>query len=149
MPKMRKMAFIVLMGILLSSCGKVSSPKPYGYYRIAMPDTSYVDFGAQYPNYPYTFALSANAVVQPRADEPYWINIYYPMSHLKQTPEASQKHYPPAATSNYQCSPASVRPSPSERGCPSGRRSQVSTRNQRAPPSKQSLYKTTISCPQN
>ena len=44
-----------------------------------MPDTSYVDFGAKYPNYPYTFALSANAVVQPRADEPYWINIYYPM----------------------------------------------------------------------
>ena len=42
-----------------------------------------------------------------------------------------------------------VRPSPSERGCPSGRGSQVSTRNQRAPPSKQSLWKTTISCPQN
>ena len=30
--------------------------------------------------YPYTFALSRNAVVQPRTDvsEPYWINLYYP-----------------------------------------------------------------------
>ncbi|MBO7458704.1 MAG: gliding motility lipoprotein GldD [Paludibacteraceae bacterium] len=66
--------------IAFVACGNVSSPKPYGYYRIAVPDTLYVDFASQFPRYPYTFALSQNAVVQPRTDtdEPYWINIFYP-----------------------------------------------------------------------
>ena len=67
---------IVLLSCI--SCSKVSTPKPYGYYRISVPDTSYMDFAAIYPTYPYTFDLSRNARVQPRNDEPYWINIYYP-----------------------------------------------------------------------
>ena len=79
-PKMRKIVQIVLLGVLLVSCGKASTPKPYGYYRITVPDTAYSDFAAQYPSYPYTFALSQNAVVKPRldAEEPYWINLFYP-----------------------------------------------------------------------
>ena len=70
------------------ACGNTSVPKPYGYYRITVPDTAYIAFdnyqlstaNSQLSTYPYSFALSANAVVQPRvdADEPYWINIYYP-----------------------------------------------------------------------
>jgi len=77
---MRKWLYICLGVIAFTACGNVSSPRPYGYYRIATPDTSYVSFASQYPGYPYTFALSRNAVVQPRtdADEPYWINIFYP-----------------------------------------------------------------------
>lgn len=69
-----------LMVVLLVSCGKASTPKPYGYYRITVPDTAYSDFESQYPSYPYTFALSQNAVVKPRldAEEPYWINLFYP-----------------------------------------------------------------------
>jgi gliding motility-associated lipoprotein GldD len=59
-------------------CTKVSTPKPYGYYRISTPDTSYVPFSSQYPAYPYDFALSSNARVQVRSEEPYWINIWYP-----------------------------------------------------------------------
>ncbi len=69
------------------ACNNVSTPKPYGYYRIAVPDTSYIDFatsrlspsiGEPEGAYPYTFALSRNAVVKPRAEEPYWIDLYYP-----------------------------------------------------------------------
>ena len=81
---MRKNYFLGLLfgGIFfvfsVTSCSKVSTPKPYGYYRITLPDTSYVDFETLYPDYPYTFDLSQNAVVQPRNDEPYWINVYYP-----------------------------------------------------------------------
>ena len=81
------------------------------------------------------------------------------MSHLKQTPEASQKHYPAAATSNYQCSPASVRQLPllQERV---GVRSWESLPPLRGgqgeyipPPSSpaqsaSTLWKATISCPQ-
>ena len=75
------------------SCSNNYTPRPYGYYRISVPDTAYTDFqlaqrqalsrNDQRPstNYPYTFALSKNAVVKPRkdVDEPYWINIYYPV----------------------------------------------------------------------
>ena len=66
--------------LAFASCGKTNTPKPYGYYRITMPDTSYVDFASQYPQFPYDFALSRNAQVQRRNEpgEQYWINLYYP-----------------------------------------------------------------------
>jgi len=73
--------------VLFVSCSSPSVPKPYGYYRITTPDTSYADFkistgNCQLPTsgFPYTFALSRNAVVRPRTDqsEPYWVNLYYP-----------------------------------------------------------------------
>ena len=80
---MRKWLYICIGVLTLTACGNVSSPRPYGYYRITVPDTAYSDFQLSTPNsklYPYTFALSRNAVVQPRTDvdEPYWINVYYP-----------------------------------------------------------------------
>lgn len=66
--------------LAFASCGKTNTPKPYGYYRITTPDTSYVDFASQYPQFPYDFALSRNAQVQRRNEpgEQYWINLYYP-----------------------------------------------------------------------
>ena len=71
--------FLILNLLLFAcaSCNNNYTPRPYGYYRITTPDTAYVDFNSSFP---YTFALSRNAVVQPRTDvsEPYWINIYYP-----------------------------------------------------------------------
>ena len=80
--------FSIFNLVLLSciACTKVSTPKPYGYYRITVPDTAYIPFdnfqfsifNFQFSSYPYTFALSKNAKVQLRNDEPYWINIYYP-----------------------------------------------------------------------
>lgn len=78
---MRKIGFLILLvALLFAACSKQETavPKPYGYHRIAFPDTAYVDFGSQMKGYPYTFALSRNAVVQTRSEEPYWINIYYP-----------------------------------------------------------------------
>ena len=66
------------MGLCGACSKKAGAPKPYGYYRIATPDTAYVPFEAQYPRYPYTFALSRNAQVEVRREEPYWINICYP-----------------------------------------------------------------------
>ena len=83
----RKIVVLCVVGIVLMACGKVSAPKPYGYYRITPPDTAYIPFAnaqifkssnRQISSYPYNFALSVNAQVQPRTDEPYWINLYYP-----------------------------------------------------------------------
>ena len=75
-----KIAIINLLLITCVACSHVSAPKPYAYFRITTPDTAYVPFESRYANYPYNFALSKNAVVQPRtdADEPYWINLFYP-----------------------------------------------------------------------
>ena len=82
--------------VVLVSCTKTNTPKPYGYYRITVPDTAYIQFedyslspfhtasadrkNIQLSSYPYTFALSQNAIVMPRldAEEPYWINLFYP-----------------------------------------------------------------------
>lgn len=77
---MRKLYYIFAALMVFSACGKVNTPKPYGYYRIAVPDAYYVPFEVRCPNYPYTFEISQYAVVQPRLDveEPYWINIFYP-----------------------------------------------------------------------
>ena len=82
---MRKIVVLCIVSILCLACSKVSTPKPYGYYRITPPDTAYIPFDKspitndQSPiNYPYNFALSVNAQIQPRPDEPYWINLYYP-----------------------------------------------------------------------
>ena len=77
------LAVSALALLLCVSCSKGNTPKPYGYYRISVPDTAYIPFSLSWEEgrgeaYPYTFALSKNAVVQPRNDEPYWINIYYP-----------------------------------------------------------------------
>ena len=74
----QKIVPVLLLVMAMVSCGKATAPKPYGYYRITVPDTAYTDFASLYLRYPYSFALSQNAQVQPRADEPYWINIYYP-----------------------------------------------------------------------
>ena len=74
---------VLLLMLTCMSCSRVSTPRPYGYYRITPPDTAYVPFSSYAPElqrYPYTFALSKNAEVEQRndVDEKYWININYP-----------------------------------------------------------------------
>lgn len=64
---------------VLSSCGGSSAPKPYGYVRLAMPDTCYAD--AVPAGYPYRFDVSCNAEVLPvrgEHGERYWIDLHYP-----------------------------------------------------------------------
>ena len=85
--RIRNFDFLIfnLMLITCVACNHVSTPKPYAYPRITTPDTAYIPFEISYIKhhtsnikYPYTFALSTNAVVQPRTEEPYWIDLYYP-----------------------------------------------------------------------
>ena len=66
--------------LVFVSCANINTPKPYGYYRITVPDTAYMPFEESCP---YSFALSRNAVVQPRADEPYWMDLWYPALDAK------------------------------------------------------------------
>jgi len=77
---------IVALGILLpvlAGCNKRYVPRPYGYYRITLPDTAYAVFSER--DWPYRFDLSSSAKVSYRTspDEKYWIDIEYPMLHAK------------------------------------------------------------------
>lgn len=67
---------LLLCLFILIGCKQRYVPKPRGYYRISIPDTSYQAF--PYPNYPYSFDLSSNAVAKPLNEEPYWMDIVYP-----------------------------------------------------------------------
>lgn len=69
---------ICLVALLCTACQGKSPQKSYGYFRIALPDTSYSDCELQ--GYPYAFRLSDNARVKEHArqGEKYWIDIEYP-----------------------------------------------------------------------
>ena len=66
---------LLLLLPLLCSCGKPVQPKPYGYFRLNIPDTSYT-------KYTYRdvceFMKSDNAVVELREDSN-WFNLSYEM----------------------------------------------------------------------
>ena len=74
---MRNRAFvycvIVVMAVVCAACGKRYVPKPYGYVRTYIPDTSYTRY-----NYfgICSFALSDNADVIEREDS-LWANLHY------------------------------------------------------------------------
>lgn len=73
-------SILLLCTLFCCSCNRVSVPKPYGYVRIAVPDTCYRPYKAKAP---YRFALSENAQVVPHSApaERYWIDIVYPSLH--------------------------------------------------------------------
>ena len=77
----RILVYVLILGALVStfiSCRRQPVPKPYGYYRIAIPDTAYTRF--DWKGYPYSFRLSTNAYVDvhEKEGEMYWIDIQYP-----------------------------------------------------------------------
>ena len=72
-------AVVVTVSILLTGCGERFVPKPYGYYRIDLPEHRYQAFEAA--DYPYSFTYSRAAKIEKRAgeaDEQYWLDVYYP-----------------------------------------------------------------------
>lgn len=78
--KKNRVLLAVLMAVLLGvSCGKRYVPRPYGYWRIEIPDTAYTAFAED--TLPYAFDLSDNAIAEPiKGDngERCWINVKYP-----------------------------------------------------------------------
>ncbi len=78
-PSIKKGIYVCMACILSLSaaCDKQSyTPKPVGYYRIALPQHQYRSFDTLFP---YQFEFSTLACRRPAAHpEPYWINIEYP-----------------------------------------------------------------------
>jgi gliding motility-associated lipoprotein GldD len=77
---MRNLLFIpILLAIVFfTSCQRHTTPKPTGYFRIAIPDTAYAY--TTLTGYPYQFRLSKNAyITENRTEgESFWIDISYP-----------------------------------------------------------------------
>lgn len=78
MKRVLSFALILLMVGVFGSCRRSVVPKPYGYFRIAIPDTAYTYCDLK--GYPYQFRLSDNAFVVERehSGDHYWIDIQYP-----------------------------------------------------------------------
>ncbi len=70
--------YACIIGMIASSCKDHYVPKPRGYYRIAIPDTSYTKLSAA--QLPYVFDLSDNAQLNLHTapTEKYWLDIIYP-----------------------------------------------------------------------
>ena len=78
-PRVRSNLYIVLVMCLgLCGCGQRFVPKPYGYFRVDLPEATYQAF--QEPDYPYTFRYSTLAEIRPKQEpgERFWLDVYYP-----------------------------------------------------------------------
>ncbi len=76
----------LLSGLL--SCNSDYTPKPRGYFKITFPAHEYQEFNK--PGYPYSFEYPKYAEViqdtsffESRPENPYWINIDFPMFHAR------------------------------------------------------------------
>lgn len=69
---------IAILAILLSSCHSGGIPKPYGYFRIDLPEHAYRAY--EDPQMPFVFDYSSAASVALRdgAGEGYWLDVVYP-----------------------------------------------------------------------
>lgn len=74
----RKIHLLLFSISLLVSCGETYMPKPYGYFRVDLPEHSYRVIDTL--NLPYHFELSkmARVVSRNQEGENFWIDIQYP-----------------------------------------------------------------------
>ena len=77
--KLKKNLFylVLLICFFFFACeGKIYTPKPRGYFRIDIPDTTYTQLKGQYP---YFFEYSNLAFIDSlKYREQYWVNLVYP-----------------------------------------------------------------------
>jgi len=72
-------AMVVLMLLMLASCHENYTPKPRGYFRIDLPESSYVKFDSVGFPYSFEYPVYASVSSDPYApDQKYWLNINYP-----------------------------------------------------------------------
>ncbi len=77
-------ALVAVACIWLSACGRTYSPRPYGYFRIDLPEHEYVRFDSA--GFPFAFECPVYGRVVPDDDadaEKYWINVSFPRFRCK------------------------------------------------------------------
>lgn len=82
MNRLRYILPFSLLTLLLASCGKSYVPKPFGYFRIALPEHRYQSFSR--PEYPFHFEMADVAEVQERpGNGGLWFDIFYPSMNAR------------------------------------------------------------------
>lgn len=73
-----RLIVLLLVAFGMLSCGRYSQPRPYGYYRIDVPEYNYQQLTLK--GYPYRFEFAGIAYIDTTVDhaEPYWMDIVYP-----------------------------------------------------------------------
>lgn len=76
-------SYIFISCLAFLTCCSNYMPKPRGYFRITLPEKSYVSYSEK--GYPYTFEIPDISKVEKHAttDDPYWIDIVYPALNAK------------------------------------------------------------------
>lgn len=78
-PETKNIRYLIfLLTFVLAACGKTYTPRPYGYFRVDLPENLYNHFNGE--NMPYTFDISKMASVSTydTNEKKYWIDIVYP-----------------------------------------------------------------------
>ena len=70
---MKKIIILSILAVLALSCGKKINPKPYGYFRIDLPDHEYSKVSQK----EYDFEMSKYAAISPYKGQIEGINIDY------------------------------------------------------------------------
>lgn len=71
----------VLFLVIITGCNNDYYPKPKGYFRIDLPEKTYVKFDSTYP-YLFEYPVYAKVLPDNQAQaEEYWININYSQFH--------------------------------------------------------------------
>lgn len=73
-----KILIVICFASIFWSCGEAIIPRPYGYFRVDLPEHTYRTIDTL--NLPYRFDLPTSAVLINRTSEgeKYWIDIFYP-----------------------------------------------------------------------
>lgn len=78
--KVKNIHIILVLSVLtlVVACNKKAMPKPYGYFRIELPEAHYRTMDTL--NYPYRFEISTLTKVEFRQakKEKFWLDIQYP-----------------------------------------------------------------------
>lgn len=78
MKKFMSLTGILVSILLLAGCSDNFTPKPHGYFRIALPETAYKKLDSIYP---YTFEYPSYCEIQNdrmSPEEKNWINLFMP-----------------------------------------------------------------------
>lgn len=69
---------MILLLTFMSACHETYTPKPKGYFRIALPEHEYIAFDSAFP-YRFEYPVYAELGPDPFSpQEPYWLNIDFP-----------------------------------------------------------------------
>lgn len=68
----------ICISVILTACGGNSIPRPYGYFRVELPEHAYRTIDTLDLPYRFDLALNAKLISRKVQGDNFWIDIYYP-----------------------------------------------------------------------